>query len=205
MRLSDFFKREILFIESEDLRDFTRFFLDNYVGEWFKKSGASSSGKYHPAFAQGEGGLIRHTRAVSMVCEELLRMNIYAYMRDEYKDYARVACILHDTYKYGGLEEDKNCFKRHGFHASVAISNAWFEFFGDNAPEILLMAVRSHMGQWTEPKEDRPFTNVDRLVHLADYVASRSFWDIPTLTAEYEADAHPEDVIVEYDDAELPF
>ena len=202
MDLSNYFKREILHIESEDLRDFTIFFLDNYVGEWFKTSGASSSGKYHPKFAQGEGGLIRHTRAVCLVCEELLRMNTYAYMRDEYKDYARVACILHDTYKYGGLEENKDCFKQHGFHAAVAISNAWFEFFGDNAPEILLMAVRSHMGQWTEPKEDRPFTNVDRLVHLSDYIASRSFWDIPTLTEEYYADTNPMDIL---DDEDFPF
>ena len=203
MELSNFFNREILLIQSEDLRDFTRFFLDTKVGEWFKKSGASSSGKYHPQFAQGEGGLIRHTRAVVMVCEELLRMNTYAYMRDEYKDYARVACILHDTYKYGGLEENKDCFKQHGLHAANAIQEAWREFFAeDNAPEVLLLAVRSHMGQWTEPKEDRPFTPVDRLVHLADYIASRSFWDIPQLVAEYNEDANPIDIL---EDEELPF
>ena len=203
MQLSNFFNREIFLIQSEDLRDFTRFFLDTKVGEWFKKSGASSSGKYHLQFSQGEGGLIRHTRAVCLVCEELLRMNTYAYMRDEYKDYARVACILHDTYKYGGLEENKDCYKQHGLYASNAIQKAWQEFFAENnAPEVLLLAVRSHMGQWTEPKEDRPFTPVDRLVHLSDYIASRSFWDIPTLTAEYEEDTHPFDII---DDEDLPF
>ena len=203
MQLSKFFEREIQLIQSEDLKDFTRFFLDTRVGEWFKKSGASSSGKYHPQFAQGEGGLIRHTRAVVMVCEELLRMNTYAYMRDEYKDYARIACILHDTYKYGGLEEDKSCYKQHGLHASNAIQEAWKEFFAeDNAPEVLLLAIRSHMGQWTEPKEDRPFTPVDRLVHLSDYIASRSFWDIPQLVAEYNEDANPIDIL---EDEELPF
>ena len=31
--------------------------------------------------------------------------------------------------------------------------------------------------------------NIDRLLHLSDYIASRPFWDIPTLIAEYNEDA----------------
>ena len=50
------------------------------------------------------------------------------------------------------------------------------------------MAIRSHMGQWVENRDDRPFTNIDRLVHMADYIASRPFWDIPELTAQYAED-----------------
>lgn len=190
MENSNLFKREIDFIESEDLRDFVRYFFDTHVGKWFWSSGASASGKYHPKFSQGEGGLVRHTRAVAMMCEELLRMSSYAYMCEEYKDYARVACLLHDTCKYGEEDEvNKDCFKEHGYLASLKVAQAWFEFFGtDNAPQFLLMAIRSHMGQWTENREHRPFTQIDRLVHLADYIVSRSFWDIPTLTEEYNED-----------------
>ena len=189
MTNSIFFEREILNIESEDLRDFVRWFFDTKVGAWFWKSGASASGKYHPEFTQGEGGLVKHTRAVEWVCEELLRMSSYAYMKAEYKDYARVACLLHDTCKYGsGDEENKDCYKEHGKLAAKAIFNAWFDFFGTRAPDLLLMAVRSHMGQWVEDRDDRPFTNIDRLVHMADYIASRPFWDIPQLVDQYDAD-----------------
>lgn len=204
MDKSKFFEREIQLIESEDLRDFVRYYFNEYVGKWFWESGASSSGKYHPIFSQGEGGLVRHTRSVAMVCEELLRMNCYAYMNDEYKDYARVACLLHDTCKYGEFDEvDKKAYSKHGWLASIKVAQAWHEFFGKPAPELLLMAIRSHMGQWVEDKDDRPFTQIDRLVHLSDYIASRSFWDIPTLTAEYEDDARdPADILVESD---LPF
>lgn len=194
MNNSRFFEHEIQHIESEDLRDFVRFFFNEKVGAWFWKSGASSSGKYHPNFTKGEGGLVRHTRAVEWVCEELLRMSSYAYMKAEYKDYARVACLLHDTCKYGeGDEENKDCYKTHGALAADAVYNAWHEFFtgGDHCPELLLMAIRSHMGQWVEDRDDRPFTNIDRLVHLADYIASRPFWDIPKLTAEYNEDSLP--------------
>lgn len=197
MNNSRFFEREIQMISSIDLQDFVRFFFDEKVGAWFWKSGASSSGKFHPEFTHGEGGLVRHTRAVAVVCQELLRMSGYAYMKEEYKDYAIVACLLHDTRKYGkGDEEDKNCYKEHGRLAADAVAAAWLEFFDQGeAPELLLMAIRSHMGQWTENKNDRPFTNIDRLVHLSDYIASRPFWDIPTLTAEY----------IEDSEADLPF
>lgn len=186
MKNHEFFEREILNIEDEPLRDFVRFFFDNYVGEWFWKSGASASGKYHPIFAQGEGGLVRHTRAVEWVCEELLRMNTYAYMKPIYKDYARAACLLHDTRKYGATNtEDKTCYAQHGALAAEAVDEAWLDYFGNYAPDFLLSAIRSHMGQWVENKEDRPFTNIDRLVHLSDYISSWKFWDIADLTNQY--------------------
>lgn len=187
---STYFEREIQNIESEDLRDFVRFFFNERVGAWFFESGASASGKYHPEFTKGHGGLVRHTRAVEWVCEELLRMSSYAYMKAEYKDFARVACLLHDTRKYGsGDEEDKSYYPRHGEAAANDVGVAWREFFHSHScPELLLMAIRSHMGQWTENRDDRPFTNIDRLVHLSDYIASRPFWDIPELSAQYAED-----------------
>lgn len=190
MNKSKFFEREINLIESEDFRDFVRFFFDEKVGNWFWESGASSSGKYHPPFTKGQGGLVRHTRAVAMVCEELLRLNTYAYMKDEFKDYARIACLLHDTCKYGtGFDVDKSCYRQHGALAAQKVAEAWWEYFSAPAPELLCMAIRSHMGQWVEDKKDRPFTTLDRLVHLSDYIASRSFWDIPSLTNEYLQDS----------------
>jgi hypothetical protein len=112
--------------------------------------------------------------------------------------------LLHDTCKYGaGDEICKDDYRNHGALAAGNVDKAWIEFFEEPAPELLTMAIRSHMGQWVENKEDSPFTTLDRLVHLADYIASRSFWDIPTLTAEYEQDTHPEDIIL--DDSDLPF
>ena len=190
MQYHEFFEREILNIENEDLRGFVRYYFDNCVGKWFWQSGASASGKHHPQFAQGDGGLMRHTRAVEWVCEELLRMSTYAYMKPIYKDYARAACLLHDTRKYGAEDaEDKTCYARHGALAADAIDREWLHCFGEYAPELLTMAVRSHMGQWVEDREDRPFTNIDRLVHLSDYVASRDFFDIPRLCDEFDLDA----------------
>ena len=80
------FERELELIVDEELRMVVKAYLLERVPDYFWTDGASSSGKYHPQFAQGEGGLVRHTKAVVMFAEELLRMSSYAYMRDSYKD-----------------------------------------------------------------------------------------------------------------------
>lgn len=186
--VSDYFKREIELIQDEDLRNFVAYYLNMSTPKYFTKIGASSSGKFHPQFSQNEGGLIRHTKAVVMFAEELLRMSSYAYMRDEYKDYVIIACICHDTVKYGFNEEiSKEDYKDHAKNGAENVAQCWKEYFNEECPFVLYNAIRSHMGQWSTDKEDRPFTNVDRCVHLADYIASRPFIDIPQINAEYES------------------
>ena len=186
MEKSKFFEREINLIQSEDYRSFIRYYLDEHVPDYFWEIGASSSGKYHPAFSQGVGGLVRHTKAVVMFAEELLRMSSYAYMKDEYKDYVIMACIVHDTCKYGMYNYNKNEYQSHAKNAAFKVGVAWNKYFNYSCPDYLYDAIKSHMGQWSE-KEDRPFTSIDRCVHMADYMASRSFIDIPIITADYDS------------------
>ena len=197
MEKSKFFEREINLIQSEDYRSFIRYYLDEHVPDYFWEIGASSSGKYHPVFSQGIGGLVRHTKAVVMFAEELLRMSSYAYMKDEYKDYVIMACIVHDTCKYGMDEYDKDEYKSHARNAALNFGCAWAEYMDYPCPDFLLNAIISHMGQWSE-KEDRPFTSIDRCVHMADYMASRSFIDIPIITADYDS-------VAEIEEEFLPF
>ena len=184
MRTIKLFERELNLIVDEELRMQVKSFLEEGTCDYFWTDGASSSGKYHPVFSQGIGGLVRHTKAVVMFAEELLRMSSYAYMKDEYKDYVIAACLLHDTCKYGMYEYDKSEYKNHAANAANRFAEWCYE--EDYRPHyLLLQAMRAHMGQWSTDKEDRPFTSVDRCVHMADYMASRSFIDIPSITEEY--------------------
>lgn len=187
MRNIKHFERELNLIVNEDLRMAVKSYLEEETPDYFWTDGASSSGKYHPSFSQGCGGLVRHTKAVVMFAEELLRMSSYAYMREEYKDYVIAACLLHDTKKYGFTNEiDKSEYKNHAVNASKAFAD-YAEQVMDYKPHFLLLnAISSHMGQWSTEKEDRPFTSVDRCVHLADYIASRPFIDIPSITEEWD-------------------
>ena len=185
MRNIKLFEREINLIVDEELRMAVKSYMDEETPDYFWTGGASSSGKYHPKFSQGMGGLVRHTKAVVMFAEELLRMSSYAYMKDEYKDYVIAACILHDTCKYGIGEFDKAEYKNHAANAAKAFAEYAEQVMDYKPSEFLLNAIRSHMGQWSTEKEDRPFTAIDRCVHMADYMASRSFIDIPQITEEY--------------------
>ena len=191
------FERELNLIVCEDLRSAVREFLIDGTPDYFWTDGASSSGKYHPQFSQGVGGLVRHTKAVVMFAEELLRMSSYAYMTDEYKDYVIAACILHDTCKYGIGEFTKEEYKNHSRNAAKAFKNFCEQVMDYQPSEFLLQAMRSHMGQWSTNIDDKPFTPIDRCVHMADYMASRSFIDIPAITEEYNA--------VMAENEELPF
>ena len=186
MRNIKLFEREINLIVNEDLRMAVKSYMEEATPDYFWTDGASSSGKYHPQFSQGVGGLVRHTKAVVMFAEELLRMSSYAYMKDEYKDFVIAACLVHDTIKYGEEEFDKAEYKNHARNAADAFAFWCFNYTPIGEPHFLLLnAIRSHMGQWSTDKEDRPFTSVDRCVHMADYMASRSFIDIPSITEEY--------------------
>ena len=176
------FSREYDLIKDVVVRNAVVQYMEKVVPDYFWKIGASSSGKYHPKFSQGEGGLVRHTKAVVMFAEELLRMSNYAYMKDEYKDYVIAACIVHDTMKYGAIEYNKEEYKNHAQKASQMFTNFMFDWVG-YCPEMLTNAIACHMGQWGE---DKPFTNIDRCVHMADYMASRSFIDIPQIIEEWE-------------------
>lgn len=185
MNKSKYFENEINLIQSEDYRMLVRYYLDKYVPNYFWEIGASSSGKFHPQFSQGEGGLVRHTKAVVLFAQELLRMSSYMYMSDEHKDYVIMACIVHDTCKYGCCEFDKEEYKDHATNASLLFAECYRKVTCGNEPsEFLLSAIRCHMGQWSE-KENRPFTNIDRCVHMADYMASRNFIDIPQISEEW--------------------
>ena len=186
MKSIKLFERELNLIVNEDLRMAVKSYMEERVPDHFWTDGASASGKFHPKFAQGVGGLVRHTKAVVMFAEELLRMSSYAYMKEEYKDYVIAACILHDTMKYGLGEFDKSEYKNHAKNASIAFDD-WCQMECGITPHFLLLnAIESHMGQWSTDKEDRPFTSVDRCVHMADYMASRNFIDIPSIMEEWE-------------------
>jgi hypothetical protein len=175
------FERELSLIVDEDLRCAVCGFLEEGTPDYFWTDGASSSGKYHPKMSQGVGGLVRHTKAVVMFAEELLRMSSYAYMSEEYKDFVIAACLLHDTVKYGLEEFDKTEYKNHARNAADAFADFCINWNFGEPHFLLLQAMRSHMGQWSTDKNDRPFTNIDRCVHMADYMASRPFIDIPEI------------------------
>jgi hypothetical protein len=197
---------EIHYIKSPHLQNLVANYLTEYVPDYFWEIGASSTGKYHPAFSQGEGGLVRHTKAVVAFANELLRMSPYCNLTPEEQDAIIAACIIHDTCKYGIEDYTKSEYKSHADNASKLFAdyyNSYKESYEVSADTISIIchAILTHMGHWAEREEERPSTIIDQCVHEADYIASRNFINIPNIVEDW---ARTDEGIKE-DIEELPF
>lgn len=67
---STVFQKELNLIKDTNLRDFIAICLDN-APDYFFEMPASSTGKYHPEYTLGEGGLVRHTKAAVAIAADL--------------------------------------------------------------------------------------------------------------------------------------
>ena len=170
------FENELNLIQNEALREFVGNVL-NGLPDYFRKIGASTSGKYHPAYTIGEGGLIRHTKACVGIAKELLRAELY-YIESNEHDIVYASLLLHDGLKCG-MWEDKTAFN-HPILMSNYLEERAVEYqFADNYTiKHIRKCIESHMGKWnTSNYSDlilpTPQTDLEKLVHLCDYIASR--------------------------------
>ena len=67
---TDYFKKELEYIINVDYKEDLKFLI-NALPDYFFMVAASSTGKYHPSFSLGEGGLERHTKVAVRIDYEL--------------------------------------------------------------------------------------------------------------------------------------
>ena len=149
-------------IKTEKIKEFVLNFLENEVPEYFKTIPASSSGKYHPASSLGEGGLVRHTISAVKIGHYIIGLK-YLDLSQELKDSVIASLVLHDTFKQGRGDGTGFTTNDHEIVASEEIRKAGFDVIAD--------LVSTHMGEWG--KFSKIETDLQFLVHLADYLASR--------------------------------
>lgn len=173
MNKLDNFTKELTFIRDTKIKEVTKNLVEQ-LPDYFFKVAASSTGKYHPDYALGEGGLIRHTKAAVRIAEELFRMEMFAPLLPD-KDCIIAALILHD-----GLKHGKNLgvytVADHPVQAAKFIEETCEDKeIGKKIADLVL----THMGQWnTDYKTNmvlmpKPSTKAQNFVHLCDYLASR--------------------------------
>ncbi|CAB1251533.1 HD_domain domain-containing protein [Ruminococcaceae bacterium BL-6] len=173
------FSKEIGFIKNSNIQDFVKKALV-IVPEYFFSIPASSTGKFHPSYALGEGGLVRHTKAAVRIANELLRLEMYGCYTQEEKDLMIAALILHDTYKLG-LNHSKYTVTEHPIIAAdfCAEDQQLNNIIPKEQRIFIANCVKTHMGQWTQDyrshKEvlEKPKTKYQKFVHQCDYLASR--------------------------------
>ena len=105
MEKTEVFRQEINLIHNLSLvADFET--LINSLPDYFFEVEASTTGKYHPKFALGQGGLVRHTKvAVRFGYELLNNPSIGGKYTSKEKDLMLIALTLHDGLKCGNPKE----------------------------------------------------------------------------------------------------
>lgn len=180
---SDIFKDELLYIKDERLRKALSTLI-NHVPDYFFKVAASSTGKYHPAYAIGEGGLLRHTKAAARFGFELLENPMIGGKYTPFqKDLMLIAIILHDTAKLGDGSSKYTLFN-HPLLVGPFIKEHQEETgLKDEEVAFLNKIISSHMGYWNTSDYSnvvlpRPETKEQNFVHMCDYLASRKVFKI---------------------------
>lgn len=171
------FKPFIDKMHDDSLVEFTKHAFSLLPDYWFLKP-ASSTGKYHPRFANGVGGLVRHTLYAVNVFDYLYR----AFAEDpEIKsllqpyDCGIVAVIFHDAIKYG-VHNGMYTTKDHDRVSANWLRDVWTEWTKENPCnqmylDLIYHGMIHHMGPWST--DGAPTTLFEKLVFIADYVASQ--------------------------------
>ena len=174
--MNTFFNNELAMVVNDNVRNFTELCLAAAPDYIFTDCPSSSSGKYHPADELDGNGCVIHTRRVVHM------MNLIADGMDDFnhRDEAIAACLIHDLRKQG-IEKSGRTVSDHGDLAAalvmeVAVANPGI--ISDEQFEMIYNAVGCHYGPWAGGnwKMNNFHADADvfcRLVHTADYLASR--------------------------------
>ena len=175
----DVFKKELSYIVDEDIKESLAIMIDK-IPDYFFTIPAASTGKYHPAFAQGDGGLVRHTKAAVRMAYELY--GIYKFPQHT-KDLIIMALVLHDSVKKG-IEETKWTLHDHPLIACEFIRNNKSELkLNDDDIEFVCGCISGHMGKfntcdYSDVILPLPKTPEQKFVHMCDFLASRKVINI---------------------------
>ena len=172
------FKVEYSYIKDENLEEDIKTLVGR-LPDYFFKIAASSTGKYHPKYTLGDGGLVRHTKAAVRIAKELLDNPVIG---DKYtsreKDLMIMSLIIHDGLKLG-KERSKWTKVEHPLLAGEFIEeNMDSLLMEDEDIEFMKEVIASHMGSWNKDFDGNevlpvPKNKYQSFVHMCDFLASR--------------------------------
>lgn len=167
------FSRELSMIQNVEIREQTAKLIKLFPS-YFWSSKSSSTGKYH---AIGES-LFTHTCRDVKVFNDIAHLEQFGLTQEEI-DYGIAALIIHDSFKYGIEKHEYTQHEHPLIAADFVMSNA----SDDHYACIVANAIASHSGEWTKSKYSKvelpkPETMLEKVVHLADYIASRRYINV---------------------------
>jgi hypothetical protein len=205
------FEEELKEITEPNVKRFVLKCFEELTPDYFWDAPASSSGLHHPEISNGKHGLVRH---VKLVCwwgkkleEAMADQSVFLHSTYKSRDAIIAACLLHDLQKFGTVMKDgkptlPNYASTHGALLALQMEDIYNNFkiesedgsgpYHDNIDKWLksvVSAVGLHMGRWSETRltEHRYGPSLEtRIVHLADYCASKKVDDKTRRLEEWE-------------------
>lgn len=166
----------------------------NWLPDYFFTTPASSTGKYHPVFANSENGLMLHSLAVTRIAHQLFDILNESDDKFSGKTLNNLICAawLHDMFKYGDPFAYKpGTLTDHGhpkyaadfFKNSDVIAKCKSFNLETSDIELISDLINTHMGPYTISKYsnivlDTPTTSLQKLLFNADFLASRKENDV---------------------------
>lgn len=181
--MHEMFKKELSYIIDTNIKESAKIMLDK-LPEYFYEVPASSTGKYHPKFALGKAGLVRHTKAAVRIGQELLLNKIIgSAFTDREKDLIIMSIMLHDGCK-SGLTKTEYTVVNHPLIVSKLIKdNASNLKLSEEDINLVCSMIESHMGEFNKDYKGNtvlplPNNKYQKFVHMCDFLASKKFLDI---------------------------
>lgn len=168
------FENELNYLHDDRLKENAKIILNN-LPDYFYKIQAASTGKYHPSYALGEGGLVRHTKTAVNFAISLF--DIYK-LDNKTKDLIIMSILIHDGLKKGFVEEANTRFDHPLLIGELLISIKDKLTLTEDELKEITNNVASHMGKWNTSNYSNitlplPLTLTQKLVHMCDYLSSR--------------------------------
>ncbi len=183
MNKIEMLRDELNYIKNERIKRSAENLIE-LVPDYFFEVPASSTGKYHPNFSQGSGGLLRHTKVATAIANEILSLEYTnSLFTEEEKDLMILGTILHDSQKLGMPEERYTRFDHPLLAASFIEENKERTELKDPEISFLKRIISSHMGQWNKSQYSnielpKPTDNYEFFIHMFDYLSSKKFLDV---------------------------
>jgi len=191
MNKIEIFNTEYKYIKTKKYVDNIKIIID-MLPDYFFEIQASSTGKYHPSFTLGKGGLVRHTKVAVRIAYELLNNNsVSDKFKQEEKDLMICGLLIHDGLKHGLTKSEYVVFD-HPLQISKFVKDNKDKLtLTDNEINFLCNVIETHMGQWTTDYKgneilEKPTNKYQKFVHMCDYLASRKFLDVKFNNDEIE-------------------
>lgn len=184
MNKVEMFSVEINYIKNADLKESLKLIVDQ-LPDYFFYEAASSTGKYHPKYALGDGGLLRHSKAATKIGLELLNNPLIGskYSPRE-KDMLLLSLLVHDGLKRGLTEEKYTRVDHPILMANFILDN--YQTFKLNLEDAKFISdvIKTHMGPYNTDFNgnvvlETPKNKYQSFVHMCDYLASRKCLEVP--------------------------